>query len=296
MKTASPALIAHLAASKQFAVVDLYTLSIVNTSWSAGLSVSYTVYRYSGAEYSVTTGGHTYTATDAIFSRQGARQTIGLEVATMDVTVNATGAMVIKGIPFMQAVARGVLDSAILQVDRAFVDANHAIIGTVNWFTGRVAKVQPSRTGATITVNSLTELLNINVPRNVYQAACQNALYDSACGLSMAGFAYSGTVSEATQSIVDFTGSALSMPTGFFELGGLVFTSGSNSGECRTVKYHRVSGSVYLSSPLKSVPVAGDTFELYAGCDKTMSTCTNKFSNIDNFKGQPFIPTPETSL
>ncbi|WP_395463069.1 DUF2163 domain-containing protein [Wolbachia endosymbiont of Cantharis cryptica] len=35
---------------------------------------------------------------------------------------------------------------------------------------------------------------------------------------------------------------------------------------------------------------AGDKYSILAGCDKTFSTCKNKFNNTVNFRGEPYIP------
>ena len=34
----------------------------------------------------------------------------------------------------------------------------------------------------------------------------------------------------------------------------------------------------------------GDQFTIVAGCDRTHTTCRDKFSNILNFRGEPYIP------
>ena len=293
MKTPTGSLTSeYLTSNSQFIVVDLYTLSVINTAWAGGLSVTSTNYYYSGSDYDIVYGGHTFTGSDAIFSRAGIKQTIGLEVATMDVTVYASSSMLILGVPFLQAVTQGVLDGAMLKVERAFLNDDHSLIGTVNWFTGHVAKVSPSRNGVSMTINSLTDLLNATVPRNVYQAACQNSLYDGACTLSRSSYSATGTVSGISGSTITIIGSAASTVIGYWDQGGIVFTSGANSGEARTIKSWG-SGNLTLLSPLPLPPAIGDTFTVYAGCDKKLSTCQTKFSNEANFKGMPFIPKPE---
>ena len=35
---------------------------------------------------------------------------------------------------------------------------------------------------------------------------------------------------------------------------------------------------------------AGDLLEVHAGCDKRFVTCRNKFSNVENFRGEPHLP------
>lgn len=296
MKTPTGSLTSsYLLGNTQFLIVDLYTLSVVNTAWVSGLSVTYTNYYYSGSEYDVVNGGNTFTGSDAIFARDGLKQTIGLEVATMNITINATASMLVLGVPFMKAITQGVLDGAMIKVDRAFLNADHSVIGTVNWFTGHVAKASPSRNGASITINSLTDLLNVQVPRNVYQAACQNSLYDGACSLSKASFSAAGTVSTITGTTLTITGSAASQSDGYWTQGGIIFTSGAANGEARTAKSW-VGGVLTLLSPFPTAPAPGDTFKIYAGCDKQLATCNTKFSNSANFKGQPFVPIPETAV
>jgi len=34
----------------------------------------------------------------------------------------------------------------------------------------------------------------------------------------------------------------------------------------------------------------GDTFTIAPGCDKNVTTCKNKFSNVVNFHGEPYLP------
>ena len=296
MRTPSGSLTsAYLLGNSQFVVIDLYTLSVVNTAWASGLSVTYTNYYYSGSDYDIVYGGHTFKGNDAIFTRDGLKQTIGLEVSTMNITINATASMLVLGVPFMQAITQGILDGAMLKIERAFLNADHTIIGTVNWFTGHIAKASPSRNGAAITINSLTDLLNVNVPRNVYQAACQNSLYDGACALSRASFSAAGAVSTITGTTLTISGSAASKSDGYWAQGGIIFTSGAANGEARTAKSW-VGGVLTLLSPFPTVPAPGDTFMIYAGCDKQLATCQAKFSNGANFKGQPFIPVPETAV
>ena len=50
--------------------------------------------------------------------------------------------------------------------------------GTVSIFSGRVADVQASRTEAILSVASDLTLLNVMMPRNVYQPARLHALFD----------------------------------------------------------------------------------------------------------------------
>ena len=77
--------------------------------------------------------------------------------------------------------------------------------------------------------------------------------------------------------------------SGWFNDGFLTFTTGTLAGAPFEVEtWDGTTLALFLAMP-KS-PAAGDHFTIEAGCDKTAATCQNKFSNIVNFRGEPFIP------
>lgn len=89
----------------------------------------------------------------------------------------------------------------------------------------------------------------------------------------------------------------LTNPSDYFDQGTITFTSGANSGITRTVRlYENASGQVLLWLALPNAPSAGDAFNIAPGCDKTLSTCTNKFGNSINYGAFPFIPPAESAI
>ena len=73
----------------------------------------------------------------------------------------------------------------------------------------------------------------------------------------------------------------------------LTFTSGANAGHAIEVKHHGESNGV-VTMELWQAPAqelqAGDAFEVTAGCDKQLATCSDKFSNTANFRGFAHMP------
>jgi len=55
------------------------------------------------------------------------------------------------------------------------------------------------------------------------------------------------------------------------------------------VKEHRNKVVTLFTSPPYQISV-GDKYSILAGCDKTFSTCKNKFHNTVNFRGEPYVP------
>jgi uncharacterized phage protein (TIGR02218 family) len=224
-------------------------------------------------------------------------QAIGLQVDTLTFDV-IPGSSLVNGAPFLQCVREGVFDGAELIYSGAFWSSQawqSPVIptGTIQKYVGRVAEVDAGRTLATFTINSYLELLNQNMPRNLFSAGCVNTLYDASCTLNPANFAVSSTVA-GTSSTAYSIYCASSLAANVFSLGTMTFTSGANSGVSRTIK-QATSSNIQLIAPFPSAPNTGDAFTLNYGCDKLQSTCATRFANLQNFRGFPFIPNQEAS-
>ena len=278
------------AANTQLAMYDLFTITT-----PAGLTL-----RYTSAETSLTVNGVTYTA-GPIIRRSRTRLTVGIEVDTLDLNIAADASVTVNGVPIIQFIAGNGLNGARVLLERAFSPGpGQAITGTLPLFSGRVSDTPAiTRAEARVTVKSDSEILNVKLPRNIYQAPCLNTLFDSACGLVRASWTASGTAQSATDAQRLYFTHALAAAAGMYDLGVCTFTSGGNAGVSRTVRsYQTVAGSgvnrITLMSPLPVAVANGDAFTIYAGCDKKQSTCSGKFSNLARFRGTPYIPTAES--
>ena len=139
-----------------------------------------------------------------------------------------------------------------------------------------------------MTVASDLVLLDIDMPRNVYQANCQHVLYDANCGVASGTHASQGTVGAgSTQTLIEWSSANAS-----FQQGTVTFTSGANTGATSTIKAAG-AGWLQLVDPLPNAPGAGDAFTASFGCDHTMATCESRFNNLSQFRGFPFVPPPQ---
>jgi uncharacterized phage protein (TIGR02218 family) len=163
----------------------------------------------------------------------------------------------------------------------------------VGLFAGRVGPSKSSRYESALTVNSDSELLNVMVPRNVYQPGCSNTLFDAACSLVKSSFAASATASSATDATGRIFSTGLAQAASYFAQGWAVGVTGPNAGVGRTIKAF-AGGVITTIQPWPSPVAVGNTFTVYPGCDKQQATCSAKFSNLANFRGQPYVPAPET--
>ena len=78
-------------------------------------------------------------------------------------------------------------------------------------------------------------------------------------------------------------------PAGWFNDGIITFTSGQNNGLSFEIKsWDGTNLTLFL--PLEFPAAVSDTFTIEPGCNKTTGDCSNKYNNIVNFRGEPFIP------
>jgi uncharacterized phage protein (TIGR02218 family) len=283
MKSASQALIDLLNGRGGFWVGDLYTVTLA----------SGTIDRFTSADRDLMLAGNIYAAGGLKFARDSVRLVTGLEVDELSVTVMADAAATLAGQSFLSFVRAGGLDGATLALDRAFMPTfGDVSAGAVPLFVGRVSEASAKRTQVKLSVKSALELLNIKLPRNIYQPICLHTVFDAGCGLDRTAFQVTSTVQ--TGSGVSLIKCALVQAAGTFDLGTVKFTSGANSGVTRTVKAY-TPGQFTFALPLALAPAVGDAFQAFPGCDRMQSTCQTKFNNLANFRGFPYIPQPETA-
>jgi uncharacterized phage protein (TIGR02218 family) len=291
MKPTSSALLTYLNNARGNPDLPLIFADVFTFTLMSGLVLCYTdvdvSFAYNGATYlanSVRVDGLKYTAKT------------GLEVDQQQITIGALPTDTISaGAPFLQALRDGSFDGCEIQRNRVFFSETigGTAIGDVLLFKGRLGVIDEiGRTTAKFTVNSDLVLLDIDMPRNVYQPTCLHTLYDSGCTLVKNAFGTNGAVgSGSTASVINWAGSSLN-----FQQGSITFTSGVNVGATATVGSVAAGTSLTLLYPLESAPASGDTFTVYFGCNHTPGTCQSKFNNLANFRGFPYVPPPQMAI
>lgn len=77
--------------------------------------------------------------------------------------------------------------------------------------------------------------------------------------------------------------------SGYFDGGLITFTSGANAGLSMEVKNY-APGVIVLQLPMPYVVAPGDAYTMHAGCDKSLETCRDRFSNLVNMRAEPYLP------
>ena len=83
----------------------------------------------------------------------------------------------------------------------------------------------------------------------------------------------------------------------WFVAGKVTWLTGANTGVAAEIKnWDAATSQVTLFLP-PTFPVAdGDTLTLTVGCDKRRETCIDRFANIANMRGEPFLPGLDVAL
>ncbi|HVL73096.1 MAG TPA: DUF2163 domain-containing protein [Beijerinckiaceae bacterium] len=126
----------------------------------------------------------------------------------------------------------------------------------------------------------------------LYSPECRADLGDHRCKVPLADWTRSGLVT----SVLDRTAFTAAIdgsetPDGWFAGGVLTFQTGANAGRAIEVKAWTVANArIELYLALAYPVVIGGAFRIHPGCDKRLSTCIERFDNVLNFRGEPYVP------
>lgn len=290
MRTASAELLGLLASRLPFWSADLFTFSLRSGD----------TLRLTGADRSIRFGTTTWLAASTAnfaLTRKGWAVQNTMDVPQLTIDLISSGTDFSGGSNVKLAIHNGLLDGAWCQMDRAFMPIiggqfGDTTLGTVAMFAGPVGEVKITGIGATIAVRGANIKHQQYMPRNRILASCIHALYDAGCGVSRPAHTFSGAVSGASAIAIGWVSDPTSGNWANLPGGIMTVTSGVGAGQTRSIQASSTVGISFVY-PFYEVPVAGDTFVCTYGCDKTMVTCSGRFSNLQNYRGFPYVPPAE---
>ena len=199
----------------------------------------------------------------------------------------------------------GILGSPHLKPDdlqRGFYDDAEIQLWLVDWsrsnqgvriLYGSFGEIKQQGSHFVVNLEGPASILQHPVGRT-YQKYCDAGLGDARCQVDI-----SQNTFRTTSSVKSVEGGVITIQAlnGFdnnwFSQGILKFTSGTLLGLEILIRSDRIDHSerrLTLWESLADHPMIHDTLQLTAGCDKHFETCKMKFSNVNNFRGMPHIP------
>lgn len=139
---------------------------------------------------------------------------------------------------------------------------------------------------------AITDALNQNVGK-VYAATCQKTFGGqefAGCKIDTAALTVTGTLTGVYSRSI-FRDVARLEAFDYFAGGSITFTGGANAGLAAAGIKRYTNGVIELQEPLYYNPAAGDTYTMIPGCRKRLGDCRDKFNNVANFGGFPWVPT-----
>jgi uncharacterized phage protein (TIGR02218 family) len=187
--------------------------------------------------------------------------------------------------------AAGLYDAA--EIETWLVDWSDVALRVLT-ARGRLGEVKREGIAFMAEIRGLADLLGQESGR-LYTAKCNADLGDGRCRVDLGDPARRGygTVSALLGTSMIVADGLAGFAGGCFTAGRLRWTGGANTGLTIEVKQHRADDDEVVLSLWQAMPEpigAGDTFAITAGCDKTLTTCRDRFANVDNFRGFPHIP------
>ncbi|KVR21727.1 hypothetical protein WK13_34885 [Burkholderia ubonensis] len=139
-----------------------------------------------------------------------------------------------------------------------------------------------------LTCDNLGSSFTTNGLRLCWSRMCPHVLYDpNGCGANKNAYRMDGTLTYAAkgQLKLDEVGK---MPDGWFDGGFVEWYIAPGVLERRGIEWHQ--GTTLSLLGFSDGFEIGQKVSVYAGCDRTITTCDRKFKNAPNYGGAPYLP------
>lgn len=127
--------------------------------------------------------------------------------------------------------------------------------------------------------------LATQIPTVGYHTNCTHQLYGTRCGKNKDVYGVTTKVASFTSQVEMTLNSTAGQPDQYFRAGMLTRTL---DGESRMILDQR-GNVITLDAPFPELNLLDEVI-IYAGCNHTVFDCADKFDNIVNYGGTPYIP------
>lgn len=274
MKAASTALAAHIAG-------ETTTLA---TCWKVTRTDG-TVLGFTDHDQNITVGSVIYEASSG-YTRSAIHTIADLSVDNLDIQSALDSDTLVA-----EDLRDGLWDNA--EVEIFFVNWQNLSQGQIMLKRGTIGQVELQDGIFKAELRGLTQALQQQIVE-LYTPDCRADLGDARCKVDLGPLTVTGTVTAATDRY-GFTDSSRTEADGYWNGGLVTWNGGANDG--RKMEIGTSANGVFtLFLPMSGNIAVGDTYSLQPGCDKTFATCKTRYSNANNFRGEPYVPGTDQTL
>ena len=232
--------------------------------------------RYVNRDISVVYGGNTFVPSD--LERGPIEQSAEMKVSQMTLTTSYLEPTMI------QFLASNPPKPIWVECLKTFEDFTEADVT----FIGRFSHVSFKGPIAEIVVLDLNSYFAKPACRLRYHYQCNHILFDEGCTLVDADWGDSRTIDTVSADGLEITLVSDGRSDGYYTLGYVEVTISGNSHYRMITSHDASTKKIKIRFKFESTP--SGTVTLYPGCDGDIETCEDKFSNLDNFLGFPYVP------
>jgi len=211
----------------------------------------------------------------AAIRRGAAGHKSNLEVSKVDIQCSVDTA------PFNEFLAFNPIEIVWIQIFRIFRDQDPYEAEVI--FSGQVEDAKVQGIKMNVSCVGLEYIMKQEIPFILSQPLCPWVLYGDECGLNKDSYDITDTVTVSADGLT-LTGTGFSAQDDqYYTRGWAVF------GHYKRFIVDHTGNILTLRFKFPTL-VTGNSVTVYAGCDRLISTCMNKFNNVINFGGDPYVP------
>lgn len=157
-------------------------------------------------------------------------------------------------------------------------------------WSGRVISANREVRETQFTCEPISTSLRRSGLRRHYQFLCPHVLYGPQCKANKAAATTSTVVTVISGNVINVQVGTLAEAVGKYTNGTVEWTDASGVFHVRTILKGTGTTTLTLSGPPTGLEILS-AVDVILGCNRQMSDCTALHNNIQNFGGQPWIPT-----
>ena len=155
-------------------------------------------------------------------------------------------------------------------------------------FKGFVSNIIANNNKAKIQISSNISKLNSKIGQ-LFSPICRECFGSKKCGVNLQGYKTIGIITDiiSQDCICGNHQENKKTDVGYYRFGTIKFLTGKLKGIVLQIKDEK-EGKIYLLKNTTLINI-GDEYEIFAGCNKTIKECQERFNNVKNFRGEPYI-------
>ena len=237
-------------------------------------------WRYTSFSSPITYGGNVFTP--AVIQRGSATYDSQFEVTKLKINAGYLED------PVLEFIAQNPIELLWIEVLRYYEDVTPEEVSVI--FIGQIKSVSFQGNIANVDCVGFEHYLRQRIPKYRWQIGCNNDLFDGygsgegLCTLNPDDYKTTTTLTYIDDEGLVLSSDDFAIPGDYYFIRGYI-----HWGDYYRMIVNHVDNNITIRFRIPDLTV-GQEVDVYAGCDRQISTCHDKFDNVADFFGHPWIP------